>query len=165
MPESWRTRFARWGFNWFPAYRATGARLTYISHDWRDVRLRLPLSWQTRNYVGTLFGGSMYGALDPVYMVMLIKTLGPDYVVWDKAATIQFRRPGRGTLYATFQLTDTVLAAIRQAVAEHGKVEWRFTTELTDVSGEVHATCEKLLSIRHRAASQSQARLAGTGGA
>ncbi len=133
MPESWHTRFARWGFNWFPAYRGTGARLTYISHDWCEVRLRLPLSWRTRNYVGTLFGGSMYGALDPIYMVMLLKTLGPEYVVWDKAATIQFRRPGRGTLYATFQLTDVELAAIRQAVAEQGKVEWRFTTELADV--------------------------------
>lgn len=152
MPESWRTRFARWGFNWFPAYRGTGARLTYIGADWREVRLRLSLSWRTRNYVGTLFGGSMYGALDPVYMVMLLKTLGPDYVVWDKAATIQFRRPGRGTLYASFYLTDAVLAAIREAVAEHGKVEWRFTTELTDAAGEVHASCEKLLSIRHRAA-------------
>jgi hypothetical protein len=152
MPESWRTRFARSWFNWFPAYRGTGGRLTYISHDWREVRLRLPLNWQTRNYVGTMFGGSMYGALDPVYMIMLIQTLGPDYVVWDKAATIQFRRPGRGTLCATFHLADSDLAAIRQGVAEHGKVEWRFTAELKDAAGEIHASCEKVLSIRPRAA-------------
>src|SRR2546422_8429965 len=58
-------------------------------------RSRLPLSWRTRNYVGTIFGGSMYGAVDPVYMVMLIKLLGPGYTVWDKAAAIRFRRPGR----------------------------------------------------------------------
>jgi hypothetical protein len=83
MPESWQTRLARWGFNWFPAYRATGAWITYVASDWCEVRVRLPLSWRTRNYVGTLFGGSMYGAVDPVHMIMLIKALGPEYIVWD----------------------------------------------------------------------------------
>jgi hypothetical protein len=33
MPESWRTRAARWGFNWFPAYRGTGARIEYVAAD------------------------------------------------------------------------------------------------------------------------------------
>jgi acyl-coenzyme A thioesterase PaaI-like protein len=154
MSESWRTRFMRWGFNWFPAYRATGARLTYVSDDWREVRVRLPLNRQTRNYVGTIFGGSMYGAIDPVYMVMLIKVLGPDYVVWDKAASIQFKRPGRGTLYATFKLSDGDLATIRQTVAEQGKMEWRTVVNLVDETGEVHASCDKVLSIRRRDAGQ-----------
>jgi hypothetical protein len=63
MPESWNTRVTRWGFNWFPAYRGTGARIDYIASDWREVRIRLPLSRRTRNYVGTIFGGSMYGAV------------------------------------------------------------------------------------------------------
>jgi hypothetical protein len=61
MPESWTTRLTRWRLNWFPAYRGTGARLTYISADWSEVHIRLPLSWRTRNYVGTIFGGSMCG--------------------------------------------------------------------------------------------------------
>lgn len=151
MPETWRTRLYRWAFNWFPAYRGTGARLTYIAGDWREVRLRVPLSWRTRNYVGTIFGGSMYGAVDPVYMVMLIKALGPGYEVWDKGATIRFRRPGREPLYATFRIGDEELAAIRRGVEEAGKVERTYTVDLVDAAGEVHATCEKLISIRRRA--------------
>ena len=93
MSESWATRRARWMFNFFPAYRGTGARVEYIASDWMEVRVRVPLSWRTRNYVGTIFGGSLYGAIDPFYMLMLIKLLGPDFIVWDKAATIRFRRP------------------------------------------------------------------------
>src|SRR5438093_10890338 len=124
--ESWRTRRTRWGFNLFPAYRSTGAWLTHVAQDWSVVRIRLPLSWRTRNYVGTLFGGSMYGALDPVYMIMLIKTLGPGYVVWDKAASILFLRPGRETLFATFRLEDTDVRAIRAAVAENGQLARSF---------------------------------------
>src|SRR6266699_2279431 len=102
MPESRATRRTRWAFNLFPAWRGTGARVTYIAADWREVRVRLPLSWRTRNYVFTIFGGSLYGVLDPIYMIILIKSLGPHYVVWDKAAAIRFRRPGRTTLYARF---------------------------------------------------------------
>src|SRR5688500_1130645 len=148
MPESLRTRLTRWGFNWFPAYRGTGGRIESISSDWREVKIRIPLSWRTRNYVGTIFGGSLYGALDPIYMIMLIKCLGPGYIVWDKSASIRFRRPGRSTLHATFHLDEAVLETIREAVARDGKTEQRFTIELRDDANEVIASCEKLLSIR-----------------
>lgn len=150
MAESWRSRLTRWGFNWFPAYRGTGAVLTYVAADWSEVRLRLPLNWRTRNYVGTIFGGSMYGALDPIYMIMLIKMLGPDYIVWDKAASIRFLRPGREQLYATFRIGQDDLEAIRAAVAESGKTERELSVDLVSASGEAHATCKKLLSIRRR---------------
>lgn len=154
MPESWLTRLARWRFNWFPAYRGTGARITYIAADWGEVRVRLPLSWRTRNYVGTLFGGSIYGAVDPIYMIMLIKVLGPDYVVWDKAATIRFRRPGREALYATFRLTAADVAELRDVVARTGRTDREFMVDLVSASGEIHASCQKLLSVRQRTAEE-----------
>ena len=150
MAESWKTRLRRWGFNWFPAYRSTGARIEHIAADWQEIRIRLPLNWRTRNYVGTIFGGSMYAALDPIHMVMLIKLLGAHYEVWDKAATIRFRRPGRSTLHATFRLDDAELEAIRAEVARAGKSERQYSVDLTDEAGEVCASCEKLLSIRAR---------------
>lgn len=86
MPESLRTRLWRWTFNLWPCYRGTGGRVTAIAADWREVRVCLPLNWRTRNYVGTTFGGSMGGAVDPFFMIMLIKLLGPGCTVWDKAA-------------------------------------------------------------------------------
>lgn len=90
MPESLRTMIMRWRFNFFPAYRGTGSRITCVAADWREVRIKLPLNWRTRNYVGAIYGGSRYGAVDPICMLMLIKILGPEYVVWDKAAAISF---------------------------------------------------------------------------
>lgn len=150
MPESWQSLLARWRFNWFPAYRGTGARVDYIAADWLEVRIRLPLSWRTRNYVGTIFGGSMYGALDPMYMLMLIKALGPEFIVWDKAAAIRFRRPGRATLHATFHLTPETIDAIRADGGRLGKVEREFEIVLVDAAGEVHATCTKTVHVRCR---------------
>lgn len=137
----------RLGFNFFPAYRGTGARVTYIAEDMREVRIKLPLNWRTRNLVGTIFGGSMYGAVDPIYMTMLIKCLGPDYLVWDKAATIRFRKPGRTTLYARFFLEEAELDTIRRTLETERSVDRYYEVELIDGEGEVHATIEKTVYV------------------
>ena len=143
MPESLRTRIERHAFNLFPAYFGTGGRITYIAGDWREVRVEIPRSLRTRNYVGAIFGGSMYGAVDPILMIMLIKNLGPGYVVWDKAAAIRFRRPGRSTLRATFTVTAEELDRIRAALETERSIDRTYTVELTDAEGAVCATVEK----------------------
>ena len=148
--ESWKSRWLRWKFNLFPALRGTGVRIDYISEDMREVRVRLPLNWRTRNYVGTIYGGSLYGAVDPFYMVMLIRNLGPDYVVWDKAATIRFRKPGRGTLYARFTLDDAELDAIRRELDGQRSIDRVYRVDLTDAEGTVHASVEKTIYIARK---------------
>lgn len=150
MTESLRTRMTRLAFNFFPAYRGTGARITYIAGDWREVRIELPLRLRTRNYVGTIFGGSMYGAVDPIYMVMLIRNLGPEYVVWDKSASIRFRRPGRSTLHARFTLDQAELDAIRAALETERSVDRTYAVELVDREGVVHAQVEKVIHVRRK---------------
>jgi acyl-coenzyme A thioesterase PaaI-like protein len=150
MAESWRSRRARWRFNFFPAFRGTGARVTYIAADWMEVRIRLPLSWRTRNYVGTIFGGSIYGAVDPFYMIMLINLLGPGYTVWDKAAAIRFRRPGRSTLYAQFVVTPEVVSSIRNELQQLPKLDRQFTVELRSRDGTVHAIIDKTVHVSRR---------------
>lgn len=154
MPESTRTRLLRWKFNVFPAYRGTGARVRYIAGDLREIRVELPLSWRTRNYVGTIFGGSMYGAVDPMYMIMLIHCLGPDYVVWDKAATVRFLKPGRTTLTATFRLDDAELDAIRAELETKRSIDRVYTVELVDAEGTVHATVEKTIFVKRQVKGQ-----------
>jgi acyl-coenzyme A thioesterase PaaI-like protein len=151
MPESFQTRLYKWGFNIYPAYRGTGGWITYIARDWREIRVKIPLSWQTRNYVGTIFGGSLYAAVDPFYMIMLIKNLGPDYVVWDKAASIRFKKPGRNTLYARFQLSEQELQVIKSELQRTEKLDRYYQVELNDSSGVNHAVVEKTIFIAKKA--------------
>ena len=148
--ESWQSRLARWRFNVFPAYWGTGARVTYIAGDWQEIRIKLPLSWRTRNYVGTIFGGSLYGAVDPFYMLMLMRCLGPRYSVWDKAAAVRFRRPGRSTLEADFLISPQIVDSIRAELAQTQKVDRVFTVELRSRDGTVHAIIEKTVHISRR---------------
>jgi len=153
MAESFKTRWLRLWFNLFPAYRRTGGRITYIAADLREVRMRLPLTWKTRNYVGTIYGGSMYGAVDPIYMVMLIKLLGRDYVVWDRSATIRFQHPGRTTLHATFRIDAAETDAIRVALREARSIDRIYRVDLSDAEGTVCAEVEKTLYIARTDAS------------
>lgn len=150
MPESMASRLLRWTFNLFPAYRGSGARVTYIAGDWREVRIKLPLSLRTRNYVGTIYGGSMYSSVDPMYMIMLMKLLGSDYVVWDKSASIRFRKPGRRTLFARFVLDDAELDAIRDATASGQPVDRTYNVDLVDAEGVVHASVEKVIYVKRK---------------
>ncbi len=150
MPESFKSRRFRWWFNFFPAYRRTGGRITYISGDLHEIRVKLPLNWKTRNYVGSIFGGSMYGAIDPIYMIMLIKLLGPEYIVWDKAATIQFKRPGQKTLYARFVVSKEELGDVHKRLSTEPCINRTYQVDLTDSDGEVYASFEKTLYMRRK---------------
>jgi acyl-coenzyme A thioesterase PaaI-like protein len=133
----------------WPCYFATGVRIRYLADDFREMRIEVPLNWRTRNYVGTIFGGSMYGSVDPVYMLMLIKNLGAKYEIWDKAATIRFKKPGRSTLHAKFVLSEDEIRLISE-LSVNGPVDRSYLIDLTDDEGTVCATVEKIVHIRKK---------------
>lgn len=147
MKESWKSKVLRWKFNLFPAYRRTGGRVQYIAEDFHEARVRLPLSWRTRNYVGTIYGGSMFGATDPIYMLMLINILGRDYVVWDKSANIKFVRPGKSTLYAHFVLTPEYITTVKSEVSAAGEKDYLLDVELKDAEGQVIAVAQRTVYV------------------
>lgn len=92
----------------------------------------------------------MYGAVDPVYMLMLIKNLGPSYEVWDKAATIRFKKPGRSTLYAAFKLDQEEIDQIRNELSRTESIDRVYNIDLTDEKGATCATVEKVIHIRKK---------------
>lgn len=145
--ENFKARFKRNLLNFFPPYWGTGARAIFLSSDFKEVQIKLPLSWRTRNYVGTIFGGSMYAATDPIYMIQLIELLGKSYVVWDKSASIRFLRPGNKTLYARFLVSDNLLDKIKTKVAERHEMDLTLDVDFTDLSGKVYAQVSKVLYI------------------
>jgi acyl-coenzyme A thioesterase PaaI-like protein len=110
----------------------------------------MPLTWYNRNIVGTHFGGSLYAMVDPFFMAILMERLGPDHVIWDKAAEIRFRRPGRGTVTATFDLDDATVAAILAEAAGGEAVERWFDVAVRGPDGDVVATARKLVHVRRK---------------
>ncbi len=145
----------------WPPYAATGIRVTRISEDVREVDVSMKLRWYNRNGVGSHFGGSLYSMADPFYMLMLIRNLGLDYYVWDKAASIEYVKPGTTEVFARFRLTDN---DIHEAVskARDGQPHYmQFSVDVVDTDGEAVARVKKTVYVRLK----KSARLRTTGSA
>ena len=136
--------------NLWPPFLGAGIRIRRLSPDWTEIDVEMKLRWWNRNYVGSHYGGSLYSMADPFFMVMLIENLGKDYIVWDKSASIRFKKPGRGTVSASFRLSEEQIREIRQALTSQQKIERVFAVEVKDESGSVIAEVEKLLHIRRK---------------
>jgi len=138
----------RWLMNiWFP-FLFTGIRVTKISDDFRYVKVELRSHWYNRNYVGTHFGGSLFAMTDPYWMIMILRNLGSEYVVWDKAAEIEFVKPGRGLVTAEFKLEEAVLNELRGAAAGNEKVLRWFDIAVIDSQGDLVAKVRKQVYVR-----------------
>jgi hypothetical protein len=136
--------------NFWPPYFGAGVRVTKISADMREIDVEMKLKFWNRNYVGTQFGGSLYSMVDPFYMLMLIENLGRDYIVWDKAASIRFRKPGQGRVRARFRLNSAQIDEIKSQADSEDKYEPRFQVQILDDSGDVIAEVEKILYVRRK---------------
>ena len=138
----------RRGMNLWPLFLASGIHVTTISPDWRYVRVEMRMRPWNRNYVGTHFGGSLFAMTDPFWMIPIKECLGSDYFVWDKAADIEFVKPGKGTVHAEFQVTDEALDEIRAATAGGEKYLRWFPVDVVDAHGDVVARVRKQIYVK-----------------
>ena len=150
LSPAWRARMVRLGFNLHPAFRGTGGRVVHVARDLRHIRVRLPLNWKTRNIVGSLYGGSLFAITDGAHPAMLMAALGEDYIIWDKAASIRYRKPGYTTLYADFRVTPEEMAGIRGALAKQHEVDWTFQIDIKDAEDVVHTVVERTVYIAEK---------------
>jgi hypothetical protein len=138
--------------NLWPPFLGAGIRVTHVAPDMKTIDVEMKLRWWNANYVGTHFGGSLFAMTDAFYMLMLMANLGRDYIVWDKAASIRYRKPGRSTVRAEFRLTDAQLDDIREKLKALPKYEPTFIVDVKDEQGTVIAEIQKLLHVKKKAA-------------
>jgi acyl-coenzyme A thioesterase PaaI-like protein len=134
----------------WPPFLGAGIHVTRVADDFLTIDVELRMKFFNRNYVGTHFGGSLYSMCDPWFMVMLIEQLGPGYIVWDKAASIRFKKPGRGVVKASFHIPKDRLAEIRSQADALGRIEPQFQAVVTDAEGNIVAEVDKLLYVRKK---------------
>ena len=149
-----KARLLRWAMNIYPPYFGAGIKVRSISPDFREVQVSMGLKWYNRNYVRTQFGGSLYSMTDPFYMLMLMENLGRDYIVWDKAAHIEFVSPGKGTVHAEFKINHAMLDDIREHTANGEKYLPKYKATIRDDNGTLVAHVEKTLYIRRKPEAQ-----------
>lgn len=139
-------------FNLYPPYLGTGIVVRHIAPDFRRIVVDMKLRFYNRNYVGTHFGGSLSAMTDPFYMLMVMKNLGSDYIVWDKFGTIDYRKPGRGRVRAEFRIGDALLERARAATADGGRFRPELAVDIVDETDDVVAHVTRTLYIRRKRA-------------
>ncbi|MDT0347196.1 DUF4442 domain-containing protein [Streptomyces litchfieldiae] len=135
---------------WWPPYRFAGITVLHIAEDWSAARVRLRLGRLNRNLFGTQFGGSLYSMCDPFWALLVLHRLGRGYVVWDKAAEIEYVSPGRSDVFAEFRLTEDRVAEIRAATADGAKALPWFDCTVEAADGTVVARVRKQLYVRRK---------------
>ena len=147
MTTRWQ-RFRERMINFYPPFLGAGIHSQRI--DERTIRVEMKMTAFNRNIVGVHFGGSLYAMCDPWFMLILMRLLGSGYIVWDKDASIQFLRPGRGRVSATFHIPPERVDEIRAALDQSKKIEPTFTVDVVDEQNQVVAHVEKLLYVRKK---------------
>jgi acyl-coenzyme A thioesterase PaaI-like protein len=149
---------------WWPPLLGAGVKLTRLDKDLREADVEMRLTRWNKNYVGVHFGGSLFSMTDPLYMLMLAANLGDEFVVWDKAASIRYRKPGKGRVRAEFRLTEEKLAEIRAALDLEGRHDARFLVEIKDEEGGVVAVVERVIYCATKTAHAERAKLRSASG-
>ena len=139
--------FSRFVVNVMPCIRGGGGKVIFISEDFMRLTVKLSLTWRTKNVMGTIFGGSMYASTDPFFMLMLMRILGENYVVWDKGCTIRFKRPAKETIFAEFIITPEMLEDVKLKVGETGETTVIWSLAYKSKSGTVYVEFDKVLYI------------------
>lgn len=136
--------------NFYPPFLGSGISISSINSDYTEIAVQMKLTWYNRNYVGTQFGGSLYAMTDPFYMLMLMNNLGLDYIVWDKAAQIDFKKPGKGKVWAHFSISHDLLNTVKEKTATGEKYVFDLPVDIKNSDGEVIAAVIKTMYVRKK---------------
>ena len=137
--------------NIYPPFLGMGIRVKTHRDDFTRFEVELKSRWYNRNLFGTHFGGSLYSMCDPFYVFIVTMYLGPNYIVWDKTATIEFLKPAKGTILGVFEIAKERLDGIREEVDQLGKNTYHFEADLVDESGRTVARVRKEVYVRSKA--------------
>jgi acyl-coenzyme A thioesterase PaaI-like protein len=140
----------RWLMNLWPPFLGAGIRVRHIGADFRTVLVDMRLGVGNRNHAGSHFGGSLYAMTDPFFGLMLLHNLGAGYAVWDKAGSIDYVAPGRGRVWARFELNADDLAQVIRMTDSGDKHLHLFKVDIKDNDGMVVARVEKIVYVRRK---------------
>lgn len=135
--------------NLYPPFLGAGVKIKKLN-DNLDLHVSMNLNIFNRNYVGVHFGGSLYSMCDPFYMLIVMKKLGRDYIVWDKEASIKFKSPGKGKVHATFVITDDDIKDIKEKTLNGKPYQPTFFVNVLGQDNKVVAEVSKTLWIKKK---------------
>lgn len=134
----------------WPPFLGAGISVRRFNKELTEIDVQMRLRFWNQNYVGTHFGGSLYTMTDPFYMLMLLHALGKRYIVWDKSASIVYKKPAKGMVFARFVLLSEQVESIKASLTDTPKTDREFIIQIKDCDDELVAEVRKILHIRKK---------------
>lgn len=141
---------SKYMINHFAPYKGAGIEVEKFDMDKFHIRVKMQLTRNNKNIVGVHFGGSLYSMVDPFYMSLLMYHLGSEYIVWDKAASIEFLTPGRSTVYADIRIDAHEVETIKELADNYAPIYRNYNVSIIDESGLRIAEVFKTVYIRRK---------------
>lgn len=129
-----------------PFVKKTGVRVEELSAT--KVKLKLPHDPSNLNPMGILHAGATFTLAETAAAALCLMALGQGVMFLAKRVEIQFKRPGKGDVTATAQLTPVEAQRIADGAQRDGKVDAPITVDVVDAVGEPVATAVVTLSVR-----------------
>lgn len=135
--------------NFYPPFIGAGIRIKDYDKEGAWYLVEMKLRWYNRNVAGTHFGGSLYAMCDPFFVFAAYSHFGDGYIIWDKSASIQYLRPGVGTVQGRFEISKDKLIDMKRQVDNGAQRTFHFEAEIYDKKTKVAvASLQKEIYIK-----------------
>jgi len=136
-----------WRFAWYPPFWMMRPKILEHTSDWKHIRIKLPLTWASKNAAGNMFGGYQANLADPVPAIACIKHF-PGYRVATKHLELSFLRVGNSDLILHFDFDDAQILNIQQELDKHNRATPCFTMNYVRADGKICTTIRNTIAIR-----------------
>lgn len=141
-----------WVMRLYPPFLFQRIWIRKFHKGYQAVDVRVRRSFLNRNSNGSIFGGTIFSATDPLYALLFGQLMGRKgfrTIVWLKSAQIRYIKPAMTSLDISVRITDEQVLEVEQTLEKHGKFVKVFSIELRDNSGEVCAVAENEVYMRN----------------
>lgn len=144
----------KWLLRFYPPFFFQRIWVKRVQQGFTGMDVKIYKSFLNINANKTVFGGTIFSALDPIHSMLLdqiFKSKGmKNTVAWLKSAKIEYLKPGHTNLNFSIKLSSQEVEDAYQTIRRKGKVIQTFTTQIVDKNGTVCALSQNEIYIRDR---------------
>lgn len=142
----------KWVLRSYPPFFFQRIWIKNILEGFRGVDVKISKSFLNINTNRTVFGGTIFSALDPLYPILMdqiFKSKGINKTVaWLKSAKIEYRKPGTTNLSFAIRLQEDEIDEALATIRTTGRVIKVFKTEVYDTAKTLIAVSYNEIYIR-----------------
>ena len=141
----------RFALNLFPPLFFNRISIKSISEDFMQIKVRISFSWMNKNFQRTIFGGTIFSAVDPYFPTMYWHIFSRKNIpieVWVKSAKINYKSPADSDLSLVFKLKEKDIQSALNGLQKDGKFEVWHNVEAINSNNIICAEAKILVYIR-----------------